>query len=518
MKVEKISLQETGYFSNSFLEYVAASEKLTPFYTATPTIEHFDQVIKNRSFSKNKREKLVEVLKTQYRELSCSGLLNDNIESLLSDKTFTITTGHQLNIFTGPLYFIYKIVTVINAAKELKKKYPDYHFVPVYWMATEDHDFEEISYFWLHGKKHQWKTEQTGAVGHFDPSELKEILDKLPGDITIFKKAYLENKTLTDACRQYVNALFGEEGLVVVDADDADLKRELITAMKADIFDQTPHHFVTKQSDKLSSLGFKIQVNCREINFFYMVEGVRVRIEKSGDRFVGVDSDLSFSKDEIEKLINDHPERFSPNVILRPLYQELILPNLAYVGGPSELVYWLQLKSMFEHFEVQFPILMPRNFGTILPAHLSRTWSKTGLSNIDLFLDIPLLEKKWLKENGGKKLSYEEAALEVSAQYESMKVKAADIDPTLVKHIEALKVTALIKIEKAEKKLIRADKRNHEDAMRQLATVKEAIFPNGSLQERRDNFLNFYQENPNFINELLDAFDPFDYRMHLLLQ
>ncbi|MEQ9229494.1 MAG: bacillithiol biosynthesis BshC, partial [Cyclobacteriaceae bacterium] len=201
MKVEKISLEETGYFSNSFLEYVAASEKLTPFYTATPTIEHFDQVIKNRSFSKNKREKLVEVLKTQYRELSCSGLLNDNIESLLSDKTFTITTGHQLNIFTGPLYFIYKIVTVINAAKELKKKYPDYHFVPVYWMATEDHDFEEISYFWLHGKKHQWKTEQTGAVGHFDPSELKEILDKLPGDITIFKKAYLENKTLTDACR-----------------------------------------------------------------------------------------------------------------------------------------------------------------------------------------------------------------------------------------------------------------------------------------------------------------------------
>ncbi len=518
MKVEKIELDKTGFFSESFLEYVAASEKLTPFYNAKPTIKHFEGVIQNRTFSKNKRQKLVEVLKAQYRELECSDLLNSNIDSLLSDQTFTITTGHQLNIFTGPLYFIYKIVTVINAAKELKQKYPDCHFVPVYWMASEDHDFEEISYFFLHGKKYQWKTEQSGAVGHFDPKELKQVLDQLPGDVSIFEKAYLENTSLANAARQYVNELFGEQGLVVIDADDRSLKEEFIPVMKSDILEQKPNELVTKQSERLESIGFKIQVNCREVNFFYLHDGTRVRIEKSGDSFKGVDTDLSFTEAELTQLIQEHPERFSPNVILRPLYQEMILPNLAYVGGPSELVYWLQLKSMFEHFEVPFPILMPRNFGLIVPGHLQRTWSKTGFKNDEIFEETDQLEKEWLQKNGQKDLTFEGELKELVAVYEKLKGKAEAVDPTLVQHLEALHARAIGKIEKAEKKLLRAEKRNHKDVLGQILKVKDALFPNGSLQERRDNFLNFYQENPNFIKELLDAFDPFDYRMHLLLQ
>lgn len=518
MKVEKIELDKTGYFSESFLEYVAASEKLTPFYNAKPTIEHFEGVIQNRSFSKNRREKLVEVLKAQYRELECSDLLKTNIDSLLSDKTFTIATGHQLNIFTGPLYFIYKIVTVINAAAELKTKYPDCHFVPVYWMASEDHDFEEISYFFLHGKKYQWKTEQSGAVGHFDPKELKEVLDQLPGDVSIFEKAYLENTSLANAARQYVNELFGNEGLVVIDADDKGLKEEFIPVMKSDILEQKPNELVTKQSERLESIGFKIQVNCREVNFFYLHEGVRARIEKSDDSFKGVDKDLSFTKAEITQLIEEHPERFSPNVILRPLYQEMILPNLAYVGGPSELVYWLQLKSMFEHFDVPFPILMPRNFGLIVSGHLQRTWSKTGFQTDEIFNETDQLVKEWLTKNGQKDLTFESELKELVAVYKKLKGKAEAVDPTLVQHLEALQARASGKIEKAEKKLLRAEKRNHKDALGQIQKVKNALFPNGSLQERRDNFLNFYQENPNFIKGLLETFDPFDYRMHVLLQ
>ena len=518
MKVEKIALDQTGYFSQSFLEYVSASERLTPFYTATPTIEHFDHVIKNRSFTKNKRQKLVEVLKRQYSQLSCSAQLSSNIDSLLSEKTFTITTGHQLNIFTGPLYFIYKIVTVINAAKELQDKYPDNHFIPVYWMASEDHDFEEISYFFLHGKKHQWETSQKGAVGHFDPTELKQLLDELPGDTTPFEKAYLKNQNLADACRQYVNDLFGEHGLVVIDADDQDLKTELIPSIKSDIFENEPNDYVTKQSEKLSSLGFKIQVHCREVNFFYLKNGVRERIEKTKSGYRVIDTDISFSENDLLKEIDQHPERFSPNVILRPLYQEIILPNLAYVGGPSELVYWLQLKSMFEHFKVPFPILMPRNFGTIMPAHSQRKWSKTQLPLPNIFDEISDLEKQWLQNNSDKPISYSEQSTEVSNVYDQLIEKAGKVDPTLVRHLDALKTTSVNKIEKAEKKLVRAEKRNHSDALGQIQAVKETVFPNGSLQERCDNFLNFYQEDQAFIHKLLEAFDPFDYRMHLILQ
>ena len=516
MKVEKIDLDKTDFFSDSFLEYVAASEQLSPFYTATPTIDHFEQVIKNRNFPKKNREVLVDVLNTQYQGLATSPKVQSNIDALRNEKTFTITTGHQLNIFTGPLYFIYKIVTVINAAKELKHKYPQNEFIPVYWMASEDHDFEEISYFFLNGQKRTWKTEQSGAVGHFDPKELKSLLADLPEDIFLFEKAYLENDTLANAARQYVNDLFGEQGLVVIDADNAQLKAEFSEVITSDLTDQNPKELVDRQSDKLSSLGFKIQVNCRKCNFFYLHNGIRARIEKNGDGFHVVDTELKFSESELLALVESNPERFSPNVILRPLYQEHILPNLAYIGGPSELVYWLQLKLMFESFDIPFPILMPRNFGTFIPKYLMRTWDKTKLPIQNLFDPTHKLEKLWLAENGEKELLFEDESKAVGQEFDTLIEKANEVDTTLTQHLEALKTQTLSKIQKAEGKLIRAEKRNHEDTMRQIHNVKGFLFPNGSLQERRDNFLSFYQQNPAFIDQLLHAFDPFDYRMHVL--
>lgn len=516
MHTDKIALDETDCFSPFFLDYIQGKSTLRSFYTASPELEQFRSQIANRNFSPKNRQVLINVLREQYAQLEIGTAVTNNIDALLSENTFTVTTGHQLNIFTGPLYFIYKIITAINAAKELKKKYPSHHFVPVYWMASEDHDFAEINHFYLHGKKYQWDSSQTGAVGRFDPSELKELIAQLPGDVSIFEKAYLKNKTLADACRAYVHALFGQQGLVVLDADSPELKKELIPVITNDLFEHSPQQFVEKDTQALDKLGYKTQIHAREINFFYLHEGIRSRIEKSESRFSVVDTDIHFLEAEIKSLVESNPERFSPNVVLRPLYQEIILPNLAYIGGPSELVYWLQLKSIFDHFNVPFPLLMPRNFGVILPQNIQRLSEKVGLETNDLFKPLQVLEKEWLQKNTNGTLSFADQAEAVKSNYGSMKEQAGKVDPTLIRHLDALATQALNRIDKAEKKLLRAEKRKHTDALNQMEKIRTAVFPGGTLQERKDNFLNFYQDNPQFIEGLLESFNPFDYRMLLL--
>ncbi|WP_424962706.1 bacillithiol biosynthesis cysteine-adding enzyme BshC [Ekhidna sp.] len=515
MRTETIPLDETDCFSPFFIDYINKKKALAPFYNDFPTVENFEKTIKNRQFKDENRKVLVDVLKEQYRDLKVNSGVSQNIEALADPKTFTITTGHQLNIFTGPLYFIYKIVTVINACKTLKQAHPDYNFVPVYWMASEDHDYEEINHFFFEGEKYEWQTDQKGAVGHFDPSGLKNIAEKLPKGAEFFAKAY-SHETLADAGRAYVNHLFGDQGLVVVDADNVKLKKAFTPIIEDDLFEHSPQKFVSKTSLALEDTGYKTQVTARQINFFYLEKGVRERIEKTGAGFQVVDTDISFSEEEMQKMINDHPERFSPNVILRPLYQETILPNLAYVGGPSEAVYWLQLKDMFDHFKTAFPLLMPRNFALVVPKTAATKWEKTGLSQSDFFLSSETAFEKWVKANCAHEISYEEELKKLKKIEGSLKDKAGEVDPTLTQHIEALHASFSKRIEKAEKKLVRAEKRFHEDRRRQIESVKEVLFPGGSLQERKDNFLNFYLKDPAFVQKLLNTFDAFDYRMYLM--
>lgn len=515
MRTETIPLDETHCFSKFFLDYISSNETLASFYNAFPSVANFKEVIEKRNFKDSNREVLVKVLKEQYQGLEISAPVSSNIDALSDSKTFTITTGHQLNIFTGPLYFIYKIVTVINACKTLKQAYPDYTFVPVYWMASEDHDYNEINHFFFEGKKYTWETDQSGAVGRFDPSGLKEIASRLPKGASFFEDAY-SHRSLADAGRAYVNHLFGHEGLVVVDADHHDLKSLFTEVIEDDLFEHSAEGLVAKTSTSLESLGYKTQVHARQINFFYLENDLRERIEKSNDGFSVIDTDVCFSEGEMRELINDHPERFSPNVILRPLYQETILPNLAYVGGPSEAVYWLQLKAMFDHFETPFPLLMPRNFALVVPSPVSTKWGKTGLPKSDIFLDTDSAYTKWVKSNASNDISYSEELEKLQELENKLRNKAEQVDPTLAQHIEALHSSFSKRIEKAEKKLIRAEKRQHEDSKRQIEDVKEILFPGGSLQERRDNFLNFYLKNPQFIQSLLQTFDAFDYRMYLL--
>ena len=224
MQVEKIDLRDTNSFSNFFLDYLDDKEALRKFHSLRPKIECFEEQISKKQFADENRQVLCQVLEEQYGKVNKSSAVETNLTNLKESNTYTKTTGHQLNIFTGPLYFIYKIATVVNACKALKEKYPTCNFVPVYWMASEDHDFDEISYINLFGKKYEWKTDQAGAVGRFKNDGLKDVLESLPEKTPLFELAYLENENLADAVRYYVNELFADEGVVVIDADHSKFK------------------------------------------------------------------------------------------------------------------------------------------------------------------------------------------------------------------------------------------------------------------------------------------------------
>jgi bacillithiol biosynthesis cysteine-adding enzyme BshC len=519
MKLQKISLADTRSFTPSFLAFIQPAQQLQKFYNRFPEVKNFKDQIneKSQSFPQANREVLVQALQQQYEKYTITESVKKNIESLGNQKTFTITTGHQLNIFTGPLYFIYKIVTVINACKKLKEAYPEYNFVPVYWMASEDHDFDEIKYFKLQGKKYTWDSKQKGAVGRFSPKELEALLKEVPGDITLFREAYLKNNTLSGAVRYYVNKLFGAEGLVVVDGDSQSLKTLFKGVIHDDLENNTSKKLVDNTNTELERLGYKPQVFCREVNFFYLEDGLRERIEKSGDRYMVLDSTVSFSGSELKSKIEESPEKFSPNVILRPLYQEVILPNLAYVGGPAEVVYWMQLKDVFTHYQTPFPILMPRNFAMVMDAPVVRKFEKTALELKELFMEKEQLFNHYALKFAHNKIKLNGEKEAIENYFQTIRQQAEGIDKTLGPLVGAETQRAIKSLEKIESKLLRAEKRFQSDKLKQVEAVKDSLFPNGGLQERTDNFLNFYLQDPKFIEKLIQHFDPFDFRFNVLM-
>ena len=516
MKVEKIALEETNSFSSFFLDYLSGKKELKSFYGLEPTPENFKQQIQQKEFSQEKRDTLRRVISTQYEGLEIKDLVANNIASLSDHNTFTITTGHQLNIFTGPLYFIYKIVSVINACTTLKEKYPGNNFVPVYWMASEDHDFEEINHFHLFGKKYIWNCDQKGGVGRFDTSTISDLLSELPEQSDVFSKAYVEHGKLSDAVRCYINELFGQQGVVALDADDPQLKAQFASVIEDDLMNHHANDLVEDTSSVLNKLGYSSQIFPRAINFFYLDGDTRERIVRESSDWKVLSTDLKFSEEEIKELIQSSPEKFSPNVVMRPLYQETILPNLAYIGGPAEMVYWMQLKKVFEQYNTPFPILMPRNFGLVVNKASAKRADKLGFSMLDLFKDEKSLSTQYVEKNSQTQFDLTEEKKSVQVVLDQVEKKALEIDGSLKGFVGAEWSKVEKSLDNIERRLTKANEKKHEVALAQISALKEKLFPGGSPQERHDNFLNFYLNDPAFIDKLVEVFDPFDFRFYVL--
>jgi bacillithiol biosynthesis cysteine-adding enzyme BshC len=513
MQVQSYPLADTGQFSSLFLDYLSGKESLRPFYGQMPNLKGFEAQLANKKFDIQKRKNLVQALQGQYK-----GLANQpDFEQLLQENTFTVTTGHQLNLFTGPLYVPFKLISAINLAKQLKAAYPDYNFVPIYWMATEDHDFAEINHFSLFGKTYQWETDQKGAVGRMNPQAIQSLLDTMPEQPEPFKTAYTQHHTLTNATRDIVHQLFGQEGLICLDADDAVLKAEFANIMQADL-QGTHTQGVAEQSQALEAAGYKAQVTARDINLFYLDGNVRERIVKEAQVYSVLNTELKFSEAQMQELVSTSPEKLSPNVILRPVYQEVILPNLAYLGGPGELAYWLQLKPVFDQHQVLFPILLPRNFGMIVNKASAKKMEKLDLTMTDLFMEEVALRKSFVEKNSSNTLDLLAEQAQLSSVFELVLTKASKIDKTLEAAVNGEKQKALNALENLEKRIKKAEERNQETEVSQVLALKQKFFPNGGLQERSENYLNFALNNADFLTQVAEVFDPLDFSFFVMTE
>lgn len=523
MQVTTIPFKKTGYFSELICDYLEEKKELQPFYNRFPSIQNFKPQIeeKSKNFQSSHRAVLVESVKKQYTNTKVSEATQSNIASLGNSNAFTVVTGHQLNLFTGPLYFLYKIVSTINLTKKLKEAYPENEFVPIYWMATEDHDFDEINFFNHEGKKIQWNQAKKGAVGRL-PLEgfdaLHEILVKSFGKsenglnlARLFEQAYLKHKNLTEATRFLVNELFKAYGLVIVDGDDVDLKRLLIPYVKKDVFKNIAFNEVADTISKLEKVSgnYKIQVNPREINYFYLKDGLRERIVEREGKFYINDTDILFSKEELNAEIENNPERFSPNVVARPLYQEVILPNLCYIGGGGELAYWLELKSTFKAMEVNFPMLLLRNSVLLMSTKQSDKIEKLDLSVDDLFLPQNSLINKKIRKISNIDIDFSSQKAHLESQFKALYELAEKTDKSFLGAVKAQEIKQKKGLAKLEKRLLKAQKQKLKDHVIRLTDNQNELFPNHSLQERQENFSKAYLEmGDNLLPFLFDSLNP----------
>ena len=523
MPTDYIPFRTTNYFSSLICDYLDEKETLKRFYHRFPNMENFKLQIeeKQEAFSVASRSILVDALKHQYESIDISDLTHSNINALQNSNTFTITTGHQLNLFTGPMYFFYKIVSAINLSRQLKLNYPDYNFVPVYWMATEDHDFDEINFFNFQGKKVQWNREASGAVGELDLSGLDHLLSVFSTQLgetvnasnikSLFKDAYLSHDNLAQAMRYLVNALFGDQGLVIIDGNDKALKRSFIPYIKDELFTKTSFENVTTSNVKLNQAdsNYKIQVNPRDINLFYIKDGIRERIVENHDNYRVNGTEIIWTRAQLEEEVESHPERFSPNVIVRPLYQEVILPNLCYIGGGGELAYWLQLKSNFESQNVVFPILLLRNSAVLITDKQHQKLQKLNVNVRDLFMDQHELKTKVTKQISDIKIDFSSQMRHLKDQFKALYDLAEQTEKSFHGAVAAQERKQIKGLEKLEQRLLKAQKRKLSDHLDRVTHLQDQLFPSYSLQERHMNFSEFYLElGDDFIPLLLNTLQP----------
>ena len=515
-----IPFTQVAQLAKTDVAYATLDPALEPFYRYAPRLENFARAIADRGSYPTDRETLARVLEAQYSDLPCNTPALEQIGALRRSDTFTVATAHQPSLLLGPLYFIYKAITTINLAEAVQRE-TGKHIVPVFVLGSEDHDLEELNHIRLFNRTLKWEPGLAGPVGPMPTATLAPVLEELRPIIgeqenaqklwSILETSYTGADTFAAATQALLNALFSQYGLVVINMNDPALKRQFIPVMQDELERQTAFRLVNQSINQLHDLGFKAQATPREINLFYLSPGSRERIVWDGGQYKVLNTDLQFSLAAILEELNAHPERFSPNVVLRPLYQEIILPNLAYVGGGGELAYWLERRSLFEHFGVPYPILIRRNSVLWFDKDSIKRSLKFGFSANRFFEDTDALVRIYVETQADAEVSLAGEVADLQQIFERIALKAQAIDPTLEKAVHADAVKATGQLQQWESRLVRAEKQKHEVTINQLRALKDKLFPNNSLQERTDNFIPYYLKyGERFFEELKSNLDPFD--------
>ena len=521
-KTFSIPLLKSGLLSPFMKDYLGKSASVQSLYEYAPVLSSVAPAAKQKKKQHVNRKLLVDVLQNQYKGMEISDATKQNIELLNDENTFTVTVAHQPSLLLHPAYYANKIASAIALANDLNKREAAFRFVPVFWLGSEDHDFYELGKAKIFDKEIVWQTECKGALGRYSLSGLKEVNEQMKTiigetDFVQLLDTGLDTcKTFGEYTRYLLNALFGKYGLVILDQDDVQLKISFAHIIEAELFQSTAQK-VLKANVEFLQTNYKLQASPREINFFYLGDNFRERIVRNESRtgFSVLNQHITFTDEEMKAEVKAHPERFSPNVIYRPLFQEFVLPNIAFVGGGAGCSYWLQLKPLFQHYGVQYPLVLHRPPIAVIPALAQKKMEKLNVQTEDLFQPIDAFINNYIESQSSVNLSLDEARKSIEHLFENIAATATAIDATLTQSVQAEKQKLLNSMEQLEGRFLKAHKRNNETLVAQLRTIHESIFPAGTFQERSESFLP-HLLNPEYLDALVEHGSPFEERVLML--
>lgn len=507
-------------FNSSKIIDAFAENKLNDFHSGKFSHDSALEKIRSRceDFSLLERNILVKELLSQNKNLDNNSETINNIKLLKKKNSVSITTGHQLNLFGSPMYFLYKILDVLETSKSLSKKYKKYNFVPIFWMASEDHDFNEVNNFKFNDNNMVWrKNTKQSPVGTISNLGLEKIYNDLKilyktnflyqDLIELFGYCYLKDISYAESTRLFIHSLFGKYGIVTIDANKKTLKKFFKPTFKNEIKNKIIYECVSSTNNKLKKIlnGFKAQANPRVINLFYINNNKRSRIVLDGNIYRTTDNEKKWNKSEIIDEIESSVEKFSPNVLLRPLFQERILPNIVTIGGTSEISYWLQLKSSFDKHKIFFPLLKIRKSLVLLSKKDVIKCKNLDIDFQDFFVDKSSFVNKIVKKYSKINIDFSNQKNNFIKEFIFFREIAKKTDKSFLGAVNAEEKKHIRAIENLENRLLKAQKINLKNEIKRALVLRDKILPNEILQEREAHFSNFIDSKGlNFFIESLN--------------
>lgn len=528
---------------NLFLDYIYEFENVAEFYRYNfrdkeKYPEIFKSILKKKASS---NFKISEIISNQYkRYISLSDKTKKNIKLLESPKTLAVITGQQLGILSGPLYTIYKIITAIKLSSQLNERYTDFNFVPVFWMESDDHDFNEVHQINILNNENnlvniKYKEDVSddairASVGNliFDES-INEFFNQLELNlrhtefksniISRLKEIYSTGKSFKESFCELLLWLFDEYGLIIFDPSTDEVKQTLKPIFLTEINNFRVH------TQKLVSVSatleevYHAQVKVKPVNLFYHIENGRYSIEPVDEIFKLRRKRKQFTKDEIILEINEHPERFSPNVLLRPITQDYLFPTAFYVAGPSEISYFAQIHPLYEFFEIEPPVIYPRSSATLVEKSVLSFMEKYDLTMRDVFLGIDHLKEKILSTvaENNIDLIFEDATKNMNLIFDEIKEKLFAIDKTISDSTNRYREKALFALNELKSKAEKAHESRFETIIRQISKLSNLLYPNENLQERELNYFYFANKfGQEFHKKLYDELSVSDFEHQII--
>jgi len=515
-----INFAEIPNHQNLFLDYLYEFDNVKSFYyydfrKREDYPEIFNKV--SNRYNPNKSQ-LEEILKTQYSEFkNLSPKTAKNLEIINDKKTLFVITGQQLGIFGGPLYTFYKIITAIKLSVHLNERYDNYYFVPLFWMESDDHDFNEVNSFnilndandlvTISYKKNIEEDELRESVGSilFDDS-INDVFTKLEAELrnTEFKSSLLDKlkqfyatgKTFKQSFRELLFNIFDKYGLLIFDPQNGEVKKLLKPLFSEEIKNFRVHTEKLVSVSAVLEESYHAQVKIKPVNLFYSLDNGRFLIEPDENIFKLKRKRKQFSPDELLQEIEIYPEKFSPNVLLRPIAQDYLFNTAFYIAGPSEISYFAQVNPLYPFFNLEPPIIYPRASATLLEKHLLNFIEKYNLQIIDIFLGSDHLKEKIFSKISELNLNdiFNNSNNKINLLFDELKQELFRIDKPLSESVSKYRERSLQLLNELQSKAIKIQEGKFDTVIRQINKLTNILYPNQNLQEREINFIYFYNK------------------------